>query len=242
MTCRQFGYSTIPERDHSPLIVRIQPPIYQNHGCCTDSNQDKEWTATPLIYTHHATIATPLRNAASTSFIKLTHLKGLPLAHLVTSDRKFEISLLIGADHYWDIVGDKVVRGNGPTAVGSKLGYLLLGLLIPMYTGNIINSLHAAAQCDVGDHQLDRFWNIEASGVTHTQDYNIDTRFLESYSQTCISHLPDGSYCAAFPWKQNHPALPTKLDNCRKRTRSLAHQLAQTPDLLNVYDSILKDK
>ena len=58
---------------------------------------------------------------------KLKYLKGLKLAHPVTQDGEFDISLLIGADHYWRIVQNHVVRGNGPTAVKSKIGYLLSG-------------------------------------------------------------------------------------------------------------------
>ena len=42
------------------------------------------------------------------------------LAHPVTSESEFDISLLIGADQYWKIVEDNVVRGNGATAVTSK--------------------------------------------------------------------------------------------------------------------------
>jgi len=37
----------------------------------------------------------------------------------------FGISLLIAADYYWMTVEDTVVRGPGPTAVASKLGYIL---------------------------------------------------------------------------------------------------------------------
>ena len=98
----------------------------------------------PLSTLITPTIATPLRNTTSTSIIKLNHFKELPvnLAHPVTSDKKFEISLLIGADHYWDIVEDVVIRGNGPTAVGSKLGYLLSGPLTRTHSGATINSLH----------------------------------------------------------------------------------------------------
>ena len=133
---------------------------------------------------------------------------------------------------------DEVITGNGPTAVGSKLGYLLSGPLTPKYTVGTINSLHVAAQHDAGDHQLDKFWNIEATGVTPTQDYNIDARFLESYSQTCILRLLDGSYCATFPWKQNHPTLPTNFDNCKNAP---VHWLIG-PELLKAYDAILTDQ
>jgi len=86
----------------------------------------------PLYTLITPTIATPLKNTTNTSITKLPYLKGLPLAHPVTSNKNFSISLLIGADHYWDIAEDTVIRGNGPTAVGSKLSYLLSGLLTPM--------------------------------------------------------------------------------------------------------------
>ena len=54
--------------------------------------------------------------------------------HPLTAEREFEILLLVGADHYWDIVGDRIVRGMGPTAVESKLGYLLSGPVQPTAT------------------------------------------------------------------------------------------------------------
>ena len=38
-----------------------------------------------------------------------THLTGLKIAHPVTIHKKFDISLLIGADHYRDIVEDEVI-------------------------------------------------------------------------------------------------------------------------------------
>jgi len=50
-------------------------------------------------------------------------------AHPVNSTEKFQISLLIGVDYYWEIAGNHIVRGTGPTAMESKLGYLLSGPL-----------------------------------------------------------------------------------------------------------------
>ena len=89
-------------------------------------------------------IATPLENTVKTPVLKdLSYLRGLQLAHPVTKSDSFEISLLIGADHYWDCVGDHTVCGNGPTAVSSKLGYLLSGPISsanPQQPGNITNS------------------------------------------------------------------------------------------------------
>ena len=60
---------------------------------------------------------------------RMEYLQGLKLAHQSMKDDVFNISLLIGADHYWDFIGNRTVRGKGPIAVQSKLGYLLSGPL-----------------------------------------------------------------------------------------------------------------
>ena len=70
-------------------------------------------------------IATPFQNCASLELSELSQLQGLQLAHRPSSDTEFTVSLLVGADYYWDIVGDKRILGSGPTAVESKLGYLI---------------------------------------------------------------------------------------------------------------------
>ena len=74
-------------------------------------------------------IAAPLNNTVRTTLSDVSYLKGLPLAHPVSSAENFEISLLVGADFYWNFIGDHVVRGDGPTAVSSRLGYVLSGPL-----------------------------------------------------------------------------------------------------------------
>lgn len=60
---------------------------------------------------------------------KYMYLQGLNLAHPITDESIVEIDVLIGADYYWQFVGDKIIRGDGPTAVNSNLGYLLSGPL-----------------------------------------------------------------------------------------------------------------
>ena len=59
----------------------------------------------------------------------MPHLRDFKLAHPVTSDKNFTILLLIGTDHYWSFVEAHIIRGKGPTAQQSKLGYLLSGPL-----------------------------------------------------------------------------------------------------------------
>ena len=76
-------------------------------------------------------IAAPIQNFVKTDLHNLTHLQGLTLAHPFSSVEKFDISLLVGVDYYWKIVGNHIVQGKGTTAMQSKLGFLLSGLLLP---------------------------------------------------------------------------------------------------------------
>ena len=49
-------------------------------------------------------LAAPIRNSVHAHVDKLPYLQGLPLAHPVTSDENFHISILIGADIYWNFI------------------------------------------------------------------------------------------------------------------------------------------
>ena len=55
-------------------------------------------------------IATPLKANFRHQIQDIQHLRGLKLAHPITSDDNFDISLLNGADHYRDIVEDTIIR------------------------------------------------------------------------------------------------------------------------------------
>ena len=55
-------------------------------------------------------------------------LDGLELADYGDDNSGDTIDILIGVDHYWDVITGDVVRGeSGPRAVSSKLAWLLSG-------------------------------------------------------------------------------------------------------------------
>ena len=197
----------------------------------------------PLSVLIVSTIAIPLQNVMQTHIAQLPHLQGLSLAHPVTKPATtFEISLLIGADYYWDIVENHIIRGNGPTAMNSNTGYLLSGPLSPQQTSalNILNVTIQYIDTDSGD--LQRFWAIESTGTSSVIDSDSDKTFLQSYIDSSITCQPNGSYIARFPWKVDHPPLPTNHKTCERRTRSLVCRLVQTPDLLQTYNNIITDQ
>lgn len=185
-------------------------------------------------------IAAPIQNTCRINLTNLPHLRNLQLAHPLTDEREFNISLLVGADHYWDIVGNHVVRGHGPTAVESKLGYLLSGPMQPaphLPATNVMMITYSSCT----DFDLERFWNLESVGVSLTEEATKDN-VLELYLTSCLTRANDGAYVARFPWKPTHPVLPTNMAIAERRTRHLVKRLAMTPELLQMYNRILTEQ
>jgi len=71
----------------------------------------------------------------------LPHLNNMKLEHPVTASEQFDISMLIGADKYCDVIQDDIIRGDGPTAV--KTGYPLTGKGKRSFLQNIIGCVEA---------------------------------------------------------------------------------------------------
>ncbi|XP_006812892.1 uncharacterized protein LOC102807089 [Saccoglossus kowalevskii] len=185
------------------------------------------------------TISTPMKNLISKSVLNLPHLRGLRLAHPASSSDSFEVSLLIGADYYWNFVGDDIIRGPGPTAVMSEFGYLLSGptgtrMRIPTNT----TMLHIAASNQNEQIKLQDFWNLESIGI-RDEIHEPKADFFKEY---CDSNLQfeEGKYTAKFPWKPEHPPLPTNYQLSEKRTRNLVHRLPS--DILEYYNKTIHDQ
>ena len=188
-------------------------------------------------------IAAPLQTIMSSQLRELPHLRCLALAQPITGDTQFDVSLLIGVDYYWQIVGDEVIRGNGPTAVESKLGYLLSGpLSLPKSCQETTNVFHITinSHTDHDNQTIEKFWAIESTGTLPTMTKDCD-HFMDTYMNS-ITCLDDGSYMVKFPWKDNHPPLPSNFRVCERRTRSLARKLIHTPDLMKSYNEIIKEQ
>ena len=190
-------------------------------------------------------IAAPIQNLVSTSVYSMPHLQDLKLAHPVTSGRNFTILLLIGTDYYWSFVKDHIIRGKGPTAQRSKLGYLLSGPLpTTLSETNSSALLQITSTMTIKELKLpniEQFWSIEAVG-TETDTPSQNLTFLQCYQQSSISQTSEGIYVARFPWKENKPRIQSNFTTCKRGISALVNKLKKTPELLRVYDGIIKEQ
>ncbi|XP_060555869.1 uncharacterized protein LOC132716581 [Ruditapes philippinarum] len=175
----------------------------------------------------------------------LPYLKGLKLAHPVSGDEDFDIEILIGADHYWDVIQDQVIRGDGPTAILSKIGYLLSG---PLKTGTLINStsipvsmMNVITMKTQDVVNLEKFWEVESIGVEQKPNQQLNFEKTREYQDNSITYS-NGQYIAKLPWKDDHPFLSSNENISRRRTMNVINRLKKDPELLKKYGDIIYEQ
>ncbi|XP_052233469.1 uncharacterized protein LOC127846339 [Dreissena polymorpha] len=155
------------------------------------------------------TIATPISTRLQHTAALLPYISKLKLAHPVTARENFRISLLIGADHYWDIIEDEVIRGKGPTAVKSKIGYVLSGPVgaDEKKSNHVLNVITSRAN---KASSLERSLFLENLVIIPPTDVSEKLDNLNTYQQTSIDYSVN-QYTASLPWENDHEPLPFQL-------------------------------
>lgn len=169
----------------------------------------------------------------------LKYIKRLKLAHPINDNNdKFEVSLLIGADYYWQ---SKVVRGNRPTALKSKIGYFLSGPLQVTKLELSVNHMLNVITTQPIDIDLERFWKLESMGISSKKVQASTSHIMDMYKENSIK-CNNEHYVAKLPWKDDHPVLPMNNEICQKCTENTIHRLLKKPELLHKYGLIIEDQ
>ena len=85
------------------------------------------------------------------------------------------------------------------------------------------------------DHQLKKFWNLECMGIKSGESsvYNeFESKIL----------FKDHRYMVSLPWKHSHQSLPSNYELALRRLNGLLQRLRQNPNILNQYDSVIRDQ
>ena len=170
------------------------------------------------------------------------HLSGLEFADEPGDGEELHVDVLVGSDHYWDLITGRVRRGSdGPVAIDTKLGWVLSGpISTPGHTDASLNLMtHALlANAQLSEEQtlnetMRSFWELESFGIPDTD------RSL--YDELCDTiKFRDGRYEVQLPWKTPRRDLPNNYGLSLKRLRGLLHRLRNDPDVLREYDTIIK--
>ena len=159
---------------------------------------------------------------------------------------------MIGADYYWSVVQNNIVRGefHDPVAIRTRLGYVLSG---PVYVANSgqspssVNMSHVMkTECTVVEedlrsiddwlkNELSKFWDYVTLGVKERED-----EFLEDYL-TKVKFNGD-RYIASLPFKEEHPVIPDYYLLARNRLTSSLKRLKSKPEILQQYDTVIREQ
>lgn len=182
-------------------------------------------------------LVSPLEDVNRKALTTLPHLQSLELAHPPTGSNYFPVDILIGANFYWSIVGDRVIRGPGPTAVNSKIGYLVSGPLTGVCNTRSEQSLSIHVST-VEQFDISQFWTLESLGIQPEAE---STNTTNSYQDRCIEFRTK-KYVARLPWRLSHPELLPNFMVCLRRTRGTVKRLAKDTKLIHLYDQIIREQ
>ena len=182
-------------------------------------------------------------NHAALDLSRFTQFRELDLAMDYEHSCQIKPDILIGSDQYWTFATGEVVKETqGPTAFNTKLGWILSGPVVRKegvepHTTLVTHVLRADGICNARslDKELHSFWNIESMGIVESEDI-VQNQFQDNVS------FEHGRYVVSLPWKESGLSLPDNYQISFRRLKSLYRRLQRSPELLEKYDSIIREQ
>ena len=109
----------------------------------------------------------------------LAHARKLQLADPPSDPENLPIEILIGGDHYWEIVKDTSPIRLSPSVVllPSKLGWILSGNRSAVTASSImVNYVNLDQLSCPSDDAVRRFWDLETLGITDKRGKSMNPR------------------------------------------------------------------
>ena len=167
------------------------------------------------------------------------------------------VDVLIGNDFYLDIVlPQRIEVQPGLYLLSSKLGWMLTGrtsddnenqqkemeMLIMSQSSDVDECGFITSVDDAMPRKpdLEDFWAIESIGIKDDPTANEDDEVMSKFKDT-LQYM-HGRYYARWPWKEETPELPVNRGLALGRLRSTMNRLSEKPELMNQYDSIIKEQ
>jgi len=177
--------------------------------------------------------APPATSIRLQQFDQLTELDLADYQHTEGTDA---IDVLIGSDHYWDIVMEDIIRGEGPTAVHSKLGWLLSGPTngdTPVISSFVLQGFKSSPTQKGRDELLDslqRFCETESLGITELIPEEMEFDKIIRFDST------EGRYVVSLHWVSLN-LTSSNYNESLNRVNLLRSRLVKDKFLLQEYQS-----
>jgi hypothetical protein len=187
-------------------------------------------------FSHHPAVARDIKALARTCKLRLADPPG--------DSENLPIEILIGGDHYWEIVKDTSPIRLSPSFVllPSKLGWILSGNRSAVTTSTItVNYVNLGQSSFASDDVVRRFWDLETLGITEKQDKSMNARDTALLQEFHASYsLEDQRRVVSLPRKGNI-TLPSNRHNAEILFHRLEQRLEGNVALRHVYHDNMLD-
>lgn len=184
-------------------------------------------------------VFTNVTTAVPITYIDTRHIQ-IP-AGLCLSDPTYNIpskvDILIGADIFWDILGNKRISlgKHQPMLRSSELGWIV--------TGHISSPKGTFSQCLFTQGQLDidltRFWEVDSVSLEHSQ--SAEERACENSFTVNTTRNNDGRFVVTIPLKQDPKVLGDSFEMAKRRFLSLERKFEREPIFKEKYLNFMKE-
>ena len=192
-------------------------------------------------------ICTPISNQVLSAAIdKYEHLRGLDLADYCEGDAldiDKTVGILVGADYYWSLVGNRVIRGDrrGPVAMETKVGWVVSGPTEMVSENSYSHLLKIDANVIEREdgllNEIKNFWNNESIGIKNNM---IEQGVLEKFEEDV--RFVDNRYEIKLPFKEGHSPVPDNYSLTRKRLTTQLSRLKEDEEIAQKYDKVIREQ
>ncbi|KIH48473.1 hypothetical protein ANCDUO_21457, partial [Ancylostoma duodenale] len=163
--------------------------------------------------------------------------------------------ILLGCDQLWSLLEVPSPRHTLPSGmqlIPSKLGYLVTGkqkecfALSKNHHSTSVATINASLNFAEELECWDKYWSLDSAGIhefngTKDAEKAVINEQVSKFFEATIEKRKR-SYYVRFPYKDNHPPLPTNKNIALKRLRSVIEMLQGKPDLLREYEKTFNDQ
>ncbi|XP_055708913.1 uncharacterized protein LOC129805179 [Phlebotomus papatasi] len=146
------------------------------------------------------------------------------------------VDLLIGMDHYNDVVLDGVIRqgSDQPVLRQTVFGWVLSGALKDASTAPPPHSQCNMVTLASLEKTVKRFWEIEE--VECAKSTSVENVEVEEHFAATFSREDSGRFIVQLPLRPNHTELGNSKKRAIRQLRSLEDRLKKLPDMRALYN------
>jgi len=231
----------LPRKRYSVDVVGVGSTYFSNNRGCVSCSIVPLHSEDPILSVEAIVLHTISSNMPKT---ELDPSIRQMFSKIQLADPEFDkpgsIDVLLGVQHFSDILSDRLVHIKGsPAALDTIFGFIIFGKIPTVHKSPVSTTMFT--HTPPIDDMLRRFWESEEPPYVAPKDDN--DVLCEKFFQETTSRDSHGRYQVSLPFKGALP--PDDLGSTRqvaqKRLLSLEKRLSRFPDFQKQYNANLED-